>query len=440
MLAFSFAWAGLIPCPPGWDKDYWLPVLRIFTVGLMPVLACLVWLLSTQVYLRTGGPLKIGLVYDVHQVSMVDWCRTRSKLEGLFKTSKFKRKISLRLVPQSVMDDQQKAIGFRSRYRFFLLAKIEKSPLAGEKKGTATKIVLFARQDKDRFLEAAVSHVSALVHNLPPSGNLSLADIIDTEARRLCDAVLLFAGAACYLDEMYRETALIADHLFSELQALPEETEPKPRVRALAVMARLAAARFRMPDIPDPLSLQEKLQFAETALPYLEASPDVGLVVARLRFIAGDIPGAVDMMGRLTKVPLQPRAKAAFCCSSGFLACIQARWHTAYDRYAELLGIEEYSNLDWPDIIAFADWAAEFHENALYPRSLYRILGGVRRPGALKAAVQEWIDEDTSREKLGALLHTSSQRTQLRLRMQVSGARVANRRVYGLAGRRKRRK
>ena len=177
----------------------------------------------------------------------------------------------------------------------------------------------------------------------------------------------------------------------------------------------LQPTQFSLQDIPQPDELREILELAETALPFFDDSFVVPSTLGAIRFLAGDVEGAIELTERfkkkieaITEAGNRPSPKALvfYYLNAGFLSFIQGHWVNAYDAYRSMLSIEEYRNLDWEEIIKFIDYVEtlECYEGICYLRTLYRLIKNRSVSDELRAASQDWCDQDRSREELGTLL------------------------------------
>ena len=161
--------------------------------------------------------------------------------------------------------------------------------------------------------------------------------------------------------------------------------------------------------------LLEIRKFAETSLPFFDDSFAVPADLGRIRFLTGDVDGAIELTERFReKIEAikeagqypSPRALVFYYLNRAFLSFIQGHWANAYDAYRDMLSTNEYLNEDWEGITEFIDYVGtlEQYEGIFYLRTLYRLIANQPVSDELRETSQEWCDQDRSREELGTLL------------------------------------
>lgn len=419
--AFLLMGAGLIPTAPADPETTTFPLWRVLYLVIFPLVFVVLWLIITQIYLRSGQGTKIGLAYDGHAVNIEDWKRTKRKLCRLLKRGQIKNKVTLRFVPLSYCSESKRADKFKKRYGFSVLITIQQSPLLINDSDNAQypipmKVIpnIITTKEARQFLQTTFKEIIEI--NKTRNHSTTLADVLEAQAQDLHDMMLLFVASHCYLKKEYKDSAMILKFLDDSLSSIikPEQS-PRRQIRILAMNSCLKPTQFSVRDIPQPDKLREICEFAETALPYFDDSFHVPSALGKIRFLTGDIEGAIELTERFKKkieeikeAGQNPTSEAlvSYYLNAGFLSFIQGHWVNAYDAYQSMLSIDKCRNASWNDIIEFVDYVEtlECYEGICYLRTLYRLIASQSVPDELRAASREWCDQDRSREELGTLL------------------------------------
>lgn len=421
LFAFFLMGVGFIPTPPADPEATTFPLWHVLYLVGFPVLLVGLWFFLTQTYLRTGQGTKIGLAYDGHAVDMLEWKRTKNKLCNLLKNGKIKNRVTLRFIPFNYCTERELADRFKKRYRFSILTTVQQSPLlindannAQHPIPTQIELRIVTKAEEIQFLQTTLKNVLEIIHKRKIGS--TLADVLDANAQNLHDMMLLFVASLCYLKKDYEDSATILQYLDGSLSSLVKpEQNPRQQIRLLAMHSYLQPTRFSLRDIPQPDKLIEIREFAEKALPFFDDSFSVPTDLGRLRFLTGDIEGAIELTERfkekieaVKEAGQDPthRALVIYYLNSGFLSFIQGHWTNAYNNYRSMLSIDEYRYENWPYIISFIDYVNELecYDGICCLQMLYRLIAKQVVPDELRAAAQDWVSQDDSRKELSSLL------------------------------------
>ena len=404
---------GCIPSVPLWN---------IITIISLLALSVLTWLFITQIYLRTGQSMKIGLAYDGYEVKREEWTRIRNMLRDLFKNGEIKHQVSLRFVPVRTANIDRYVNKYMERYGFTILVAIQQSRHIKENTSKHDQNPFFSKTsfkfteevEKDfvaTTLKQAVELVTQKARTIE-----TLHDVLKARAHNLYDMMLRITAALCYREGKYEDCAVISRHLDQSLSSImgPSQ-EPRRQVRWLDMNSRLRPAGFSVRDIPGPDKLKGILAFAETALCYFDDFPPVATAISRTRFLVDDEQGAIELTKRyeerieeIKKAGLEPTEEVllTYSLNSGFLEFINGHWVKAYNAYREMLTFDLYHNENWPELVSFIDYVAnlECYDGVCYLQMLYRLIAKQPVPVELQAAAQDWVNQDDSRKELRTLL------------------------------------
>ena len=413
----------LLECVPSLPEDPTKTNIQWWHIGCLvcvPLLFFIVWIITTQLYLRTGCHPKIGLAYDGHNVNVSDWKRTQKTLRYLLANKQIKNRVTLRFVPpRSVLTDEY-ANKYIKGYGFSILTTVRQSP-AIQKGGHGStipiptfRVEIVTEEAESRFLQTLLPHQFLI----PRKVDRNLGDILNAHAVNLHDLLLLVVAAHYYLEEKYNDAVAISRQLDQSLSSTIKPTDvPRAQIRLLDLNARLRRTEFSFKNEKMPAydTLVEITDFAETAMCYFDESPLVAIALSRMRFLTDDTDGAIELMQR-TKSKIDEirdsgreptsRVLVVYYLNTAFLSFIQGHWVNAYNAYDNMLCIDAYRNENWIEITNFIDYVfnLERYEGIVYLQYLYRLIAGSSASPELRSAAEGWVDEDESRQKLGYLL------------------------------------
>ncbi len=404
---------GCIPSVPLWN---------IITIISLISLSVLTWLLITQIYLRTGKGTKIGLAYDGFSIERKDWNRTRDTLRDLFNNGKIGNQVCLRFVPVRTTKIDQCAKNYMKRYGLTILVGIQESPQINKKNPKHDQHPFFpeicvrlTKKVEKQFVETNLKHTIQIIMQRTKTIK-TLSNVVEARAHNLHDMMLLLIAALCYREGKYEDCAAISRYLEQSLSLIMRpDQEPRNRIRLLAMESYLRPAEVPILNLPPYDKLMEIRNFAETALDYFQDSYLVPLSLARIRFLTGDTDGAIELTdqykAKIEKLQnagreITDRALVVCFLNSGFLEFIQGHWVNAYNDYCDMLAVDEYRNENWEGIIEFIDYVETLdrYEGICYLQTLYRLIADQSVPAELRAAAQNWVNQDDSREELRTLI------------------------------------
>jgi len=424
------------------EGEHVYPLWQFGYIIVFPITCFLLWLLLTQIYLRSGSGYKIGIAYEGDKIKQDDWKKTQDILKDLFRDNKIQKKVKLRFVPSVFSHENNKAVIFAKRYKFQILASVQETMQANPVSHKEIKIRVESKPQYDAFLQ-----------NVFPQGivfskqtqSKNLLEILNTHAQSLRDILLLFVGTMLFHSEKYEDAAIILRYLDKTLETtLNPSQPPRLQVRNLDMHSRLAKARFPAAKIPPYEELNEIKQVAETTICYFEQFSDVALTVARVRFLVGDVNGAVeltkmavDKVHNIEKSGQQvPSAfRANIYLNDAFLSYIQGHWSNFYESLNIILNDETYTLLKWDDLVAWADYvdSLEQFDGIVFLKVIYKLLAGQTPDKDMVEEANRWAKSDDSRHQLSKTLNRC-------MRLTKNNSRKANRKLNNLKHGKNRRK
>lgn len=397
--------------------------LRFFNIPVpinLVLLTVLIFLLVAlrflflQGYLHSGAPVKIGLAYDGEIVRLKDWNRTTKVLRDLFSSGQIKQKVSLRFVPSHIVARPNIADKFMKRYKFDILTTAKHSSPITKNQNSFAYTLHIDNSIKQEFAKTSFDSIVDTINKRPVAKNLY--DLLDTQAETLHDAMLFLVAAHYFLKQDFESASQILRHVDGSLaKIIPLNDAPRFNVRCLDMHCCLARTHFLIRDMPPIEECRHIRDFAERALIYVDTFPDVAMCLARIRFLTGDIKGAIQITelalkkiqdGALpTGSPQNDKLRAIFLLDKGFLSFSQTHWSTAANSFSSMLAIPAYKKIDWSDLVDFIDHVAAFEpEGIVFLQALYRKIAGFSVGQVLRKDVQDWLTQDDSRKELANLL------------------------------------
>lgn len=403
-----------VPSAPPTTETTSMPYWNIAYLVGFSVIFFILWLASTQVYLRTGRGTRIGLAYDGHNVNVLDWKRTRSTLRDLLKNKHIKNQVTLRFVPGRSILTEEYSKKYMKGYHFAILITVRQSKSINIK-NSKCRIEVVTKKEEAKFLKNILPRGFSITRKF----DSTLGDLLNAQAHTLHDVLLLFVAMHCYLEKQYKDAAAISKHLDKSLSSvMGPSQELRAQTRLLDINARLRLTDFSVKEMPNPDELVSIRDFAETAMCYFDDSPLVAIAVSRMRFLLSDIDGAIELTERLkNKIDQMLEAGQAptsrvlpvYFLNSAFLSFIRGDWDRAYDGYHNMLSVDSYRNESWHEIINFIDYVADLeqYDGICYLQTLYRLIARKSVPKELRTEALNWIGEDESRKELRTLLSSN---------------------------------
>jgi hypothetical protein len=420
-VAVYLNYAGLIPSLPenksGLTTQWW----KLGSFVVLPTAAFVGWLVSTQLYLRSGRGAKIGLAYDGPVVNLSDWRRTKQVLKDLFAGGKIGKRVSLRFVP--LRATQVKAVGQRymERYGFMILLVIETPPSKnGQKVADNFSLGISTKTNAEPYLKASLQNALAIWAVRTRAKPPTLQDYRSTRAQNLFDLLLLFVATHYFANENYKDASTLLRVVDANLEShFRPNQPPRINIREFDVQCCTRPLYFPVSQVPDVNVLEERIVFAERAMCYFGEFAGVYTTLSRSRFLLGDVETAVSLTSRIrheirtlkeANLPIAKPVLVTVHLNYAFLEFIQGRWQNAHNGYMAMLGLEEHRKENWASVIEFIDYVRSFDhfEGIPFLQVLYRSIAKQSIPATLRAEAESWLAEDGSRNMLRALLKASS--------------------------------
>jgi hypothetical protein len=396
---------------------------KLATLTALPILGLVIWLASTQLYLRTGRGTKVGLGYDGPKVNLSDWRETRLILKDLFASGQIKSRVSLRFVPLRATQVEARGQRYMKRYSFTILLILEDS---GESKAQKAfhriSLRISTKKEAQPFLKTSLQNTLAILAARSQHRVTCLRDLHRLQARTLHDLLLLFVATHCFAWKNYEDASAILRKVDASLShEFPIDKPPRANIREFDMLCCVTPLFFPMTEMPERHILEQRVVFAEQAMCYFAEFAGVYTGLARARVLLGDIQAAVDLTDRAREVvkglqgrqiPVSRQVLSTIHLNSGFLSFVQQHWHKAHESYVAMSSLEEHALEDWGALVRFIDYvrALECFDGIPFLQVFYRRLAKQKVSEALLSEAMSWLLEDGSHEKLRGLLDRVSRR------------------------------
>lgn len=419
LCALLLIYFNLIPTIPEKEGKVIFQYYKWAVILLLPILFVLIWLLGTQIYLRTGTEVKIGLAYEGYKIDISDWKQTKTILKDLFKDEKLKNRVSLRFVPLRVVEAEKIGRRFAKRYGFTIILTLQQSETVDKKKPLHIGFSITTKQQALPYIKTNLQNTIAILSGLSNQQNKTAFDIIKNKALSLHNMLLLFVATHHFVSEHYEDASVILRHIDDSLKDIfPPVKQPRLSIREMDARCCISKLTFPISDIPLPDDLERRIRFAERAMCYFDTFAFVYASIARARFLAGDLHSAIELTRQCSQVIerlqsqgkiINPTALSTFYLNSGFLFFVQGHWHNSFSSYQKLLHDSDFKNQTWDGLVAFIDYVAslEFYEGIQCLQVLYRKIAGQPVSSSLNQAALNWIRDDGSRKSFEELLSSA---------------------------------
>ena len=391
---------------------------KLGTLAALPILSFAAWLISTQVYLRSGSGAKIGLAYEGPNVNISDWKKTKAILKDFLSNGQIKSRISLRFVPLRATEIEFVGQQYMKRYGFSILLSVQAAaPNDKSKPFERVCLKISHGQDASKYFKTTLENTLAIyaVKNIGKSFRLS--DYHRKQAETLSDMLLLFVATHFFIHESYEDASVILRYIDKSLQSkLPKTNPPRFRIRELDMHCCIKRLEFPIDKVPPRDELERRISFGERAMCYFDEFAGVYIALSRAKFLYGDLDGTLELTSQVKKVidnlknkgiPVSKPAEEMILLNSGFLYFIQGHWNNACDSYKSMLALDGAYSRDCTSLVAFIDHvqSLECYEGIPYLQVLYRRIAKKSIPLILNDSAIRWLGEDGSRARLKDLMN-----------------------------------
>ena len=377
------------------------PLCKNILLFGIPAFFTIVWFIGSQFYLRSGADLKIGIAFE-GPVDDEEWKSIKKILSDLFNEQKISKKVTLRYIPEAYRKQSNKAARFQQRYKFYILASIAFSNTDATGK---YNIRMLANPEYDHFIKRLFSQGSIIPQRFVKDNN-SL-DVLKAETLR--DTLMLFIGTSLYHSGRYEDAAVILRYWDNTLGEFPINKMPRTQIRYLDMKCRLVRAEFPITQIPEIYELNQIRQLAESAECYFDEFPQVSTALARIRFIMGDIDGAIELtknsankVTELETAGLKVSDLTNFNVhlNHAFLSFTQGHWGHFCAHFNILLDNKWCNTSYWHPLVDFIDYVAESYgfDGIECLQVIYRIIAEQRPRKQLLEKAQKWREADSTRK------------------------------------------
>ncbi len=386
------------------------PAVRVAIPVAVVLLVLLAWCSLTQLYLRSGGSLKIGLAYDGHRVDSTEWIRIVRTLQELFDSERQYLGVSVRLVPLSATKCKHRMRSFMSRYCFTQVYRVEHAKALGSgavasEPQRAPLRLKRCDPDDQRSTQLLQKHrlVCKQVQIHCPNTATEL-DLANAHAHALRFIFLLEVAAQLFVDDRYEEAARILSHLDDQLKDVSPDEHLRQQIRTLDVTCRLVDMPRDIDSPPHGRQLEELHRRIEVLTRYLPVMPVVSLPVSLMRFYMGDVDGALTITDEALQSCGDPEVHTHLLLNKAFLSFIKTQWRTSSNAYTEFFRSDYAPRRDWDSLVAFIRYVSDVGYDVSVLTVLYGRAAGKPVSDRDVAEARQWISADSSRTEFARLL------------------------------------
>ena len=364
----------------------------------------MLWLVSREAYWRFGNGRRIGIAYSGYKVDRADWASLSGELKQLFRESPAARQIHVRHVPAKVLRNDESWTAFQSKYKFEAVLKISISASIKDK-GEPIYQADLTRRYSDSLRQEMRDHAEQVILQLgkEPTVDESAYKVLELRASGLFNTVLVFIAVQEFANGRFADASRCLHYLDERLKSrFPKNHSLRLSVRWLDTISLLEPSAFE-PDKP-PVE-QDLLHARESALLALERYgtefPNIHHLAARTLFYCRDIDAAFRITQQAASVQMPELLRASNMLNLGVLSLFRSNWVVAVDRFSDLFAWAGADTIDFPALVAFADFARDYgFDAAVYLQVLYRTISGIPVSADMTRQYQDWLGDEPSKSRL----------------------------------------
>lgn len=419
LIALLLVLLNLVPTIPDKDGEIVFQYYKWGVILGLPLFLFLFWLIGTQLYLRTGSGVKIGVAYENYKIDITDWKHTKAILKDLFRDEQLRNRISLRFVPLRATEVEKIGKRFSKRYSFTILFSLQQSDTNDPIQPYRMSISLQSGKQALPYIKTTLQNSLAIHAVRSLAQNKTPLDILRNKALNLHDMVLLFVATHNFVTGHYEDASVILRHIDGTLEGIfAPMQQPRFSIRELDARCCVDRLAFPIESIPPHDELERMLQFADKGMRYFDDFGFVYSSIARAKFLYGDVDSALALTHRCNQVietlqkkgdKINQSALSTLYLNYGFLYFILGQWHNSYNSFQKLFQLADYQRDDWSSLVDFVDYvhSLECYEGTPFLQVLYRKAAGHKIPPSMNQSALQWLQIDGSRRALGSLLHRS---------------------------------
>lgn len=376
----------------------------LYAVAASWVIGFIIWFAGRELYWMVAfGKKKVGIAYSGYKVPFEEWLMVRKKMNELLEGSLVKNQLALRIIPPYVMLNKKNMAYFQKKYDFGFLIEIKHS-FENQTSSNPVLSVNFQSEIKKAIDEsvwkAAQGHFDAIASKYPKPSHTY--EILEFQAGSLFDILLFAIGVMYFCKEDCHSCSIFLEALDDRLSSrFPYNEQPRRAIRYLISLSLVRLGNISIDHGSVPVAddmIARKRWTGEAVLKYGSEFPFILNQHARTLFFIGDLEGALDLVNRADQLPLQSKDKVRTKLNLAVLNLLLSRPDTSRKHFDSFLVCEELDDLDWSNLVEFADYALdEGYENAILLCVIYREYSRKPVSSDLKQRLSRWIKEDRSR-------------------------------------------
>lgn len=373
-------------------------------------LAWAAWWCVRDRYLRSGCGYRIGVLFEGGTVPGEQVQTAASGFAELASDRRVKRPIAIRVIPSNISRVDDDVHAFQKRYKFDIIMFINIS-LDIQRPGNPvfnTRIFNLTNIQMDQaFAKASATQLATIATRMIPT--TSLDELLKQVGKTFFEVVLGAIVMMGLWEERHEEIIPLLEELERRLGfRFVERENPRVAFRIILKHCLLKPSLFPGRSPPGPDRLDYAIEQAKSAIAQIgKQFPDVYLTQSRNYFFRGDIDEAVACLDAIDSDKLSNVAKAALYLDYAVLNLLKSNWVNAAKWYNDLFSAPGAVELDWNDLIDFADTIYDMqYEAAIFAVCLYRkVSGTVVVDKEVEARMFRWLGADQSRKDLITLYY-----------------------------------
>jgi hypothetical protein len=390
-----------------WEWPNWL---RLSVAVPLGGLFFGLWYIGREGYLRGGSGRRVGI--HIHSVAVPPehLALTLRGFESI--AAETPRGVTVRVVPAAAVQSVDASREFQEKYQFDALLHIRVSPATNDANRLVFNVALtnLSRSELQQdFAMESMKHLAQLASRQRKQP-VSTMDLLQRKGESLFEVVLAAIAIISYTESEFDEAASLLSVL-DRLIASRFKPDEKPRAAfrwlhyqcLIRPSSYSAASPHKTPEELDAAITKASEAIERFGTEFYEVYP----LQARNLFFKNDLDAAVAAVERVAVERCPPFVKAVVALDKALLHLILGHWENAARFYAEFLSMPAAEQIDWEELIRFADTAREMgHEPAIYAQCLYRkVFPKTVLDPSMDAALQQWLKADPSRNSLRTLYY-----------------------------------
>ena len=366
------------------------------------------WMVWRMWFLSRGPKRRVGIAIEGVAIPADELRETRRSFLSIAED--LDHELRLIWLPEEWVSTKQRAAEVAERHALSLVGRICVSRRKGVDDGRSIDIELhrhFTEQINRDLVKSEIEPLNALLNS--QKSPLRGFDERKFVARSVLEAILLHIATKYVNDHDYASAGVLLEALDQTLaeRGLGVDHQPRRAFRFMIMSCSRAMAIHRASKAfgsKDVVKLSNQLN--RTVDRYAAEFPEILITAARASFIAGNIEEAAAHATRLEREAPSPDLKGFAHLALAPLRLFSSNYAAANHHFDEFLKAKISQNIDWDDLIDFADSCLDQgYSNAIFMCCFYRVIRqGATVSDKLRQRYEAWMAEDPERVTLNGLM------------------------------------